>query len=241
MSAARRVPAVDIARSAALAGMVVYHAGYDLQLFGLLPAGTMTTGVWALFARFVAGSFLFLAGVSLWLAHGEGLRWRAFWRRWVVIAAAAGLVTAATRVAMPETFVFFGILHAIAVSSLIGLLVLRLPAAAVLALAAVIFVLPWVWSHEVFARPWLLWTGLAPKPPVTMDYEPVFPWAAPFLAGLALARIAGAAGIWARLAGVPGRMGRILAWPGRHSLAIYLLHQPVLIGALWAGLRIWPG
>ena len=38
-------------------------------------------GGWKLFARCIASSFLFLAGVSLFLAHGDGIRWRGFWKR----------------------------------------------------------------------------------------------------------------------------------------------------------------
>ena len=85
---------------------------------------------------------------------------------------------------------------------------------------------------------WLVWTGLAPDRPVTADFEPFFPWFAPFLAGLATGRILSHLGLWARLSLPETPLLRRLAWPGRHSLAIYLIHQPVLIGlvagATWA-------
>ena len=126
-----RLLGLDIARSAALLGMVCFHIVFDLQMFGHLPFGTTLHPVFYWHARLVAGSFLFLAGVSLWLAHGQGIHWPAFWRRWIKLVAAAALVTVATYVALPEYFVYFGILHCIAASSLIGLLALRLPAALV--------------------------------------------------------------------------------------------------------------
>jgi uncharacterized membrane protein len=238
-----RLPVVDVARSLALCGMVVFHAVVDLELFGVLPPGTTFSGLWPGFARLVAGSFLFVAGVSLWLAHGCGIRWRAFLRRLGVLVLAAGGVSLATWLAMPDRFVHFGILHSIAAASVIGLAVLRLPAGATLAVAAAILVAPEILGGPAFDRPWLWWLGLSPSVPPSMDFEPVLPWAAPFLAGLALARLADRAGLLARLARPgpwPPALG-LLAWPGRHSLAIYLLHQPVLLAAIWAALRLAGG
>ena len=69
-----RLVAVDLARTVALCGMVVFHFTFDLELFGHLPQGTTVTGGWAVFSRVVAGSFLFLSGVSLILAHGDALQ-----------------------------------------------------------------------------------------------------------------------------------------------------------------------
>lgn len=232
-SPAPRLIALDLARSAALLGMATYHLTYDLTMFGWLPEGTAITGPWALFARAVAGSFLFLAGVSLWLAHGQGIRWPAFWKRFARIAAGAALVTAGTYAAFPDYFVFYGILHSIAVSSLIGLAFLRLPAAVTLAVAALVFALPWLWTSPAFNGP-LAFVGLFQTRPLTVDFLPVFPWAAPLLAGIAAGRIASHLALWPRLAIGETPLLRRLAWPGRHSLAIYLIHQPVLIGLVWA-------
>ena len=116
-----RLVAIDLARTVALVGMAVFHFTFDLEMFGLVPPGTTTTGGWAVFARLIAGSFLFLAGLSLVLAHGEGIRWRAFGVRMAKVAGAAALVTAGTYAAFPHAFVFFGILHSIALASLMGL------------------------------------------------------------------------------------------------------------------------
>lgn len=236
-----RLVAVDWARGLALLGMAVFHFARDLEMFGLVPAGTTLQGGWAVFARTVAASFLALAGVSLWLAHGRGIRWRAFGRRLARIAAAAALVSVATFALFPDRFVYFGILHSIAVCSVIGLAFLRLPAGAILAAAAAVLAVPRLFRSDAFDAPWLWWTGLSPQVRPTLDFEPVFPWLAAFLAGLAAAKAADRAGLLSalgRAAPGEGRLSRALAWPGRHSLAVYLLHQPVLIALIWLWTRI---
>ena len=233
-AASRRIVAVDLARSLGLLGMAVFHFTWDLEFFGYIPPGTTLEGGWAAFARLVAGSFLFLAGVSLVLGHGQGIRWNAFLRRLAMIGAAALAITAATVLAMPEAFIFFGILHSIAVASLLGLLFLRAPVWLTLAAAAAVWVLPGLYRSPAFDPRWLAWTGLAETPPASFDLVAVFPWFAACLLGIAAARAAQTAGLWDRLrGGEPGPLLRWAAWPGRHSLAVYLLHQPVLIGLLW--------
>ena len=213
--------------------MVCFHIVFDLQMFGHLPFGTTLHPVFYWHARLVAGSFLFLAGVSLWLAHGQGIRWPAFWRRWIKLAAAAGLVTIATYAALPEYFVYFGILHSIAASSLIGLLVLRLPATALAALGAAIMAASYILPSPAFNAPLLRFIGLATEPAMTVDFEPLFPWVGPFLLGLASAKWASARGLLHRRALPETPMLRRLAWPGQHSLVIYLVHQPILIALIW--------
>lgn len=221
--------------------MIAFHIVFDLQMFGHLPYGTTATPVFYWHARIVAGSFLFLAGVSLWLAHGQTLRWPAFWRRWIKLAAAAALVSAVTYAAFPDYFVYFGILHSIAAASLIGLGFLRLPATFVAVTGAAIMAASYVLPSPAFNAPVLRFLGLATEPAMTLDFEPLFPWVGPFLLGLAAAKAATRLR-WLSLLDLPDSpTNRLMAWPGQHSLLIYLLHQPLLIGALQAVtfLSVW--
>ena len=224
-----RILALDIARTLALVCMAIFHFTFDLEMFAYLPWGTTTVGFWHYFPRIVAGSFLFLAGVSLYLAHGQGIRWRAFVKRFAVIAGAAVVVTVGSSYFNPQGTILFGILHCIAASSMIGLLFLRLPMAITLVIAAAAFALPWYVQHPSFNATGLLWLGLSTEKPWMMDYVPILPWIAPFLAGLALAKRVG--GRWPKV--TPSRRVRILAFPGQHSLIVYLIHQPILIGLIW--------
>lgn len=233
-AAAPRLFLVDALRGAAIVGVVVFHFTWDLDITGFIPAGAATTPQMMLFARILAGTFLFVVGVSLVLAHGRAIRWRAFAKRLAVIAAAAAVITAGTWVAFPDAFVYFGILHAIVVTSLIGIWFVRMPVAVTLAAALAVWVLPLVYASPVFDTRWLAWLGLAELPPPSVDYAPVFPSLALTLLGVALARLAVGHGLAERLARYrPGGPGDgALQFLGRHTLVIYLVHQPILLGAL---------
>jgi uncharacterized membrane protein len=222
-----RLIGLDTARTAAVICMVLFHFTFDLALFGHIPADTMSQPFWYYFARMIAGSFLFLSGVSLWLAHGQGIRWGAFWRRFAILAAAAALVTTASIWLVPGGPIWFGILHAIAATSLLGLIALRPPWPVTLTLAAAIFAGAWMGRSPAFDPLWLVWTGLSETRLTMGDYVPLIPWAAPALAGIAFAR---ALRIDRWRGRTPSRTLHTLTFPGRHSLVIYLIHQPILFG-----------
>jgi uncharacterized membrane protein len=236
----QRIPAVDLARGVALLAMTVFHFCWDLEMFGVLPVGTMATAFARNSAHLIAGSFLALVGVSLVLAHGNGIRWPSFWRRWLMIAGAAVVITIATRIATPDAFIFFGILHSIAVGSILALPFLVIPAWLV-ALAGVAVAAAGIWlNFEALDAPVWWWTGLSLLIPRSNDYVPVFPYFGLILFGVALGKWAVASNVPKRLrrydlAAAPARAGRFI---GRHSLLYYLAHQPVMIGMLYAFLTI---
>jgi uncharacterized membrane protein len=176
------------------------------------------------------------------LATRNGLRRRPYLRRLAVIIGAALLVTVGTSFIFPEAYVFFGILHLIAFASVAALPFLRLPTPIVLLAAIVIFVLPFVFTHEVFDNPFLWWVGLTPRPPATVDYVPVFPWFALTLFGIVAGRLLlryGSDNPFARWS-PRGFSGRLAVAAGRWSLLIYLVHQLILIGLLTVVARFIP-
>lgn len=240
---ARRIDALDLVRGLALFAMASYHFSWDLELFGYLDQGTTTHGLFKAYARSIAGSFLFLAGVSLMLAHGRGVRPAAFGKRLAMVAGAAALISLVTYFATPDSFIFFGILHAIAASSLIGLAFLRLPALVSIVIGAICIALPMYYRSEAFNPVWLSWIGLFTSPPKSNDFVPLMPWLGPFLIGMGCTRYAVAHGLTERFAALRTGDTSIVAairFCGRHSLAFYLLHQPVLLSLVWAVSQISP-
>ncbi len=236
-----RIELVDIARGTALVAMAIYHFTWDLDFFGYIAQGTSVTGGWKIFARSIASSFLFLVGVSLFLAHGSGIRARSFLKRLAVIAGAAAAITVVTYFATPDAFIFFGILHHIALASVLALPAVRLPVAAVLALAALVLAAPHFVEADFLDKPAFWWTGLSRNVPPTNDFIPIFPWFGAVLLGVAAARLAARTDLLSHLARIrPGRKLPLLAATGRHSLAFYLLHQPVLISVVWLFSQVFP-
>jgi uncharacterized membrane protein len=236
-----RIEAIDIARAVALVAMAIYHFTWDLEHFGYATPGLTENGDWRLFARAIASSFLFLVGVSLVLANRKGISWPSVWKRFAMIAAAAAAITLVTWFATPEAFIFFGILHEIALASLIGLLFLRVPAVLSLLIAAAIVAAPYYLRSPFFDHPALWWVGLSPFDPHSNDYVPLFPWFAPVLAGIACAKLAQRYGLFDALAAhPPGNWARPFTFAGRHSLTVYLLHQPILFGSVWLYSQILP-
>jgi uncharacterized membrane protein len=163
--------------------------------------------------------------------------WRtAFLERLATIAGAAALVTAASYAIDADEPILFGILHCIFAASLIGAPFVAAPPGAALIAGAAMVAAPLVYSSAAFNPPALVWLGLGTVSPYTLDWRPLLPWAGVALIGLALARAAAPrlAG-WRWAAWRPARWpGRAFAFTGRHSLAIYLVHQPILFGLLWS-------
>jgi len=219
--------------------MATYHFSWDLEFFGYLAPGTSTQGFLRIYARLIASSFLFLAGFSLVLAHYPRIRFAPFLRRLGVIVAAAAVISVATYWFTPGSWIFFGILHAIAVSSLIGLAFVRVPPLLTLGVAAIAIVLPALLRSPSFDAPWFWFLGLSETLPRSNDYVPLLPWIGALLAGIAVARFMvdrQKLGVLDRLPAGP----RWLRWGGRHSLTVYLLHQPILIAGLYLASFVVP-
>ena len=100
-----RIAVIDVARGVALLAMASYHFTWDLEFFGYADAGLTAVGGWKTYARCIATSFLFLVVVSLYLAHGRGIRWNGFWKRLAMVAAAAAAISFVTWLAVPQGFV----------------------------------------------------------------------------------------------------------------------------------------
>jgi uncharacterized membrane protein len=229
-----RVPAVDVLRAFALLAMIGYHFGFDLRYYGVIRTDFEHDPVCIALRSAILSAFLLLAGVSLVLADRGGTPPARFWRHVAVIAACALLVSAGSYYLFPRTYIWFGVLHAIAIALIVARPCVRRPALAA-AIGIAVIAAGVLVSHPAFDHRALGWIGFMTAKPYTEDYVPLFPWAGAVFVGIAL----GHALVRRDFAPVAAlnRAPRSLATLGRHTLLIYMVHQPVLLGALWLALR----
>ncbi len=234
MTTAQRFERVDALRGVAIVWMALFHFCFDLNHFGMLTPkqNFYTDPFWTEQRTAIVSLFLFTAGLSQAVALDAAQGWPRFWRRWAQIAGCAVLVSAGSALMFPKSWISFGILHGIALM-LIGARVAAPLRGWLWPLGLALVLLPQFFSHPLFDTRWTNWVGLVTRKPVTEDFAPLLPWLGVMLWGLA-------AGQWllARrrdvLTGPVARSAQGLALLGRWSLTFYMLHQPVLIGALLA-------
>lgn len=224
---------LDVARGLAVLAMLAFHFGWDLGHFGHIDPEIPYTDAYKAFGHAIAASFLFIAGLSLTLAHGTVFRARAYWRRLALLIGAALLVSGGTYIAFPSSFVFFGILHCIAAASLLALPFLLLPWPAAFAAGFALVAASFFARASFFDAPWFWWTGLSTFEPMTNDYRPLAPWAGALFFGVGAAKLARLCP--AAVANSPHNIAtRSVAFLGRHSLALYLVHQPLFFAGFTA-------
>lgn len=237
----QRLDTVDALRGLAMVWMTLFHLCFDLNHFGYLRQDFYTDPFWTWQRSAIVSLFLFCAGLGQAMAVQQGQGWPRFARRWVQVAGAALLVSVGSYLMFPRSFIYFGVLHGLALMLLIARATVgwgtRLWWLGALAIASAWFMpaaLSALGLAEHFNGRALNWLGWITRKPITEDYVPLLPWLGVVWWGVA-------AGQWL-LRAQPGRLhqhlpapGQALARLGRWSLSYYLLHQPVLIGLLMLG------
>ena len=225
---------IDGLRGLMIVLMVVYHLIFDLAFFGALNFN-LDNIIWRWFAGFIAGSFLLLVGISLTLsAHRrQNQTFRHHLKRGAFIFGGGLLITLVTYILTPDLAIVFGILHLIGLAIVIAYPFLNFKFGNLIggfvAIIAGIYL-----SQFNVDFPWLIWLGLTPADFASLDYYPLLPWVGIVLIGIALGNIFYPQG--QRKLKIADRSGyevvKNLSFFGRHSLLIYLLHQPILIAIL---------
>ena len=158
--------------------------------------------------------------IGLALVHKNGIHWKSMVHRVLRIGGWALVITTITYLLFPRHYVFFGILHCIAVSSIVGLLFVKRP---ILALGLGIFLILSNLLYQTTLLPLGTWLKVTP-----MDYVPFYPWFGLVLLGIFLESIHFHKIPINRIPAV-----RTLEALGKHSLMIYLLHRPILFGGVF--------
>lgn len=236
--AAGRLVWIDAARGAAILMMAVYHTIYDLDFFGGYGLESVS-GFWARFADATAGTFAFLVGVSLILSlarSGVG-RFGKYLQRGARIFGYGLLITAFFALSGAGAVVF-GILHLIGISIVLAYPFLRLGwtnvALGLAIIAAGVYLRAAGVSFDGGLLPGVLLApfGVSPENLQMPDYRPLLPWFGVVLLGVAAGNLLRGRLPTPSLPEAASRGAAPLAFLGRHSLFIYLVHQPIIIAVL---------
>lgn len=232
VASGERFDRLDALRGVAIVWMAVFHFCFDLNYFGFIRQNFYTDPLWTQQRVAIVTLFLFCAGLGQAVAVEQGQAWPRFWRRWAQVAGCAVLVSIGSATMFPRSWISFGILHGIAAMLILARLLAPLRGGLwLVGLAAI--VLPHVVQHPFFDSRWTNWVGLVTRKPLTEDYAPILPWLGVMLWGLAAGRwVLANRRDW--LTGALLRPLAPLAVLGRWSLSFYMVHQPVLIGAMMA-------
>lgn len=236
----RRYQTLDTLRGVTIVSMILYHACWDLVwIFGADWPWYRSDGAY-LWQQSICWTFILLSGYC-WSLGRHRLR------RGLMAFGGGALVSAVTLLAMPEDRVLFGVLTLLGTSALL-LIPLerplrRLPARAGLAGSFTLFLLLRdvntgflgfegarlaALPEELYRNLLTAFLGFPPADFYSTDYFSLLPWFFLFLTGYFLRRVQ--LDRQAR----PERDIRLPVFStlGRHSLLIYLVHQPLVFGLL---------
>jgi uncharacterized membrane protein len=230
---------VDTVRGIAIILMIGYHFVFDLAFFGAY-SGNMYALSWQLFARRIGTTFILVMGISLTLRYNrlesemdQKRLFAKYLRRGATVFGWGLVITVVTYLALDSGYVIFGILHLLGLSMLIAFPFLRSRWASLVAGIAAIGLGFYLNGVKVL-NPWLLWLGVPQFGRHMVDYYPLLPWFGFALVGVYVGLTLYPQG--ARGFSLPDlsriRLVRALGFLGRHSLLIYLIHQPIMLGIL---------
>lgn len=234
----QRLWEVDSLRGFAIVEMVFYHFMWDLSFFGLTQA-TLVVGPWQWFARSIATLFIFTMGLSLTLSYSRERQKRGrdnlfgkYLLRGAKIFGWGMVITVATYFFIGRGFVIFGILHLLGVSVVLSYPFLKTNRWVALGAGVAIIIAGILVDPLRSDSVWLVWLGIKQTGSYMVDYYPVLPWSGIALIGVFVGhtfypngRRAFSLPDWGQAAPMRG-----LQFLGRHSLLIYLIHQPIIIG-----------
>ena len=213
-----RVDELDSLRATALVLMLILNFVTDLNHFGLM--NTETGDMWWWLARITASLFVGISGVSYFLAHRLEYDFTKTSGRTKRLIFWAFVITIITYIFEPSVYVRFGVLHLLALASIVAFPVARKPEFA-LGIGLILLIIPLSSNSN------LVWFGLS-ETVIAVDYFPLNPWLGIFFIGLALASRIYPEG--KPLTGI--QWPEKWLWFGRNTLTIYVIHQPILIGLL---------
>jgi uncharacterized membrane protein len=227
---------VDLLRGVAVTMMIVFHILYDLNHFDIYKI-SLYSGYFLIYVYVGASIFIGLVGLSLSLSYSRIKNKLSkkelllkYPQRGLMIFGLGLLITLATWLYLGEGFVVFGALHCIGISIILAYPFLQLRYLN-LVIGAILIIIGIILKSIVFDFPWLVWLGFRPSQFYTVDYFPLLPWFGVVLIGIFVGN--SLYSNYSRQFPLKDLsqtcVMRFVGLLGRHSLIIYLVHQPILL------------
>ncbi|MBF0297868.1 MAG: DUF1624 domain-containing protein [Oligoflexia bacterium] len=216
----KRLPLLDIYRGVAIIFMIIFHSIFDLTILNLISNKALSENYWFYFPRLIVIMFLICVGAGINITHKKKFKSKKFFMRLALIAFWAATVSIATFFIFHNQWIKFGMLHVIAISSLLAIPFINKPIISLLS-AIIILILFFIIIPNQLTFPPSEWA------PHSLDYIPIYPWFSAVLIGIFLEHIG-----FFRIRIAPNSL-KFVQLLGQHSLIIYIIHQPLIYGTLY--------
>lgn len=211
---------VDVLRGMSLILMIIFHFGFDLTAFGYTHYDTNNDIEWRIFRAIIVSGFLLAVGMSSYLAYGKRIKLSKLAVAIARLVLVAGFISLSSYLMYPQYWVYFGIIHFIAVALLLSLLFLHVPRIALI--VGLSLIVGYFTDVITMAEAWRWSVNHLGIPSKTMDLVSIVPWFGVVLIGIFVISYRLVPNI--KVNGFTQFVSRM----GQHSLLIYLLHQPFL-------------
>lgn len=241
----KRIVCIDTFRGLALIYMIFFHFIYDMAFLIESEWGMAAFRANENIVVFDTASFILLAGVSSSFSRSNS-------KRGGKLLAIGILFTLATAFVFPGEAIYFGILQLLGICMVLyGAFedkLRKLPALPMIIGCAVVFALTyhiqlgyigikglfeWQLPSELTVNNLLYPYGILHRGYASVDYEPLLPWFFLYFAGTYIGGL---------IVKYRDRLPSFcyadplppVSWMGRHSLIIYILHQPIILAVVYA-------
>jgi len=244
---AKRFIEIDLFRGLAILLMIFGHLLWDLDYFGVVP---MNNIIYSSLQKTVPPMFFLIVGIGLIVSikrkelkkADENTYYKRLIVRGLKIFNLGMFLTIFSLIFIPERPVFFGVLHCIGLSVVLGAVFLKYRRYNFL-FAVLIISLGVLFMQYSFENASALHLLLGMHPAniwsYTVDYFPLFPWFGIALLGMVIgdALYNGDKRRFRMPDLSKYRPAKMISWIGQHSLVIYLLHQPIITGIMYFFVR----
>ena len=208
--------------------MISFHFCFDLEYFHIYNFHILTNPFFLNYRVFIVTIFLFLVGVSISLSNQNKINWQKVGKRAIILGTTSLIITIVTYFIFPNNWIYFGIIHFIFLASIVSLPFIKHPTLSfiIATILLLLYYLNYINMHPLFE---FLQPILHLPKGYTVDLAPFIPWFSIVLFGISF----GGFKLYKYLNIKNNFIVQKLAFLGKHSLAIYLIHQPILFGLFY--------